>query len=301
MNMRKILTDNTQRELTAHGTDTFPMTVSHDDLWSFEGKHIPIHWHNDLEISLPREGTAVYQVYQKTYIVHPGEGILFNSNVPHSCQSLDNQPVRYSTILFRPDFLYGSFGSDVERLCLRPFLQNAALPCIHLAGAKPGILQTLDHIEQLFDTRPFCFQLQIQGLLCESIASILTAHQKELQNFTPHNQLDLQRLEQILSYLHTHAASVFSLQQLTDEIHLSRESCCRLFRKMTGKTITSYLEEYRTIQSLSLVQSGLYSMTQIADMTGFSNASRFAAAFRRHYGCKPSEYLTCIQTKNKGV
>ena len=64
----------------------------------------------------------------------------------------------------------------------------------------------------------------------------------------------------------------------------------RLFKKMTGKTITGYLEEYRVNKSLPLVQSCQYSMIQIADMTGFSNASRFARAFHRQFGCNPGEY-----------
>ncbi len=91
MAKRKILVDSTRRELEAHGTETFPMTVNHDDLWSFEGKNVPIHWHNDLEISLPREGEAIYQVYQKSYRVRPGEGLLLNRNVPHSCSSPRNE------------------------------------------------------------------------------------------------------------------------------------------------------------------------------------------------------------------
>ena len=91
MAKRKILVDSTRRELEAHGTETFPMTVNHDDLWSFEGKNVPIHWHNALEISLPREGEAIYQVYQKSYRVRPGEGLLMNRNVPHSCSSPRNE------------------------------------------------------------------------------------------------------------------------------------------------------------------------------------------------------------------
>lgn len=38
MAMRKILVDETNRELCEHGTVGFPMTVNHDDLWAFEGK-----------------------------------------------------------------------------------------------------------------------------------------------------------------------------------------------------------------------------------------------------------------------
>ena len=101
---KKILVDDTKRELCAHGSETFPMTVNHDDLWMFEGKNVPIHWHNELEISLPRLGKARYQVYQKNYEVHPGEGLLLNRNVPHSCDSTDDSRTLYTTILVRPDF-----------------------------------------------------------------------------------------------------------------------------------------------------------------------------------------------------
>ena len=112
------------------------MTVNHDDLWAFEGKSVPIHWHNDLEISLPREGEAIYQVYQKSYTVRPGDVLLLNRNVPHSCHSSNNSHARYSTFLARPDFIYGEYGSDVERRCFRPFLQNSSVPCILLASGN---------------------------------------------------------------------------------------------------------------------------------------------------------------------
>ena len=300
MIMKKILVDENKRELCEHGTSGFPMTVNHDDLWAFEGKYVPIHWHNDLEISLPRKGAALYQVYGKNYLVQPGEGLLLNRNVPHSCHSPEHTHTRYSTILVRPDFLYGEFGSDVERNCFRPFLENCAVPCIFLSpdtAYGSEILDKLNLTEQLFDQKPYCYELKIKGLLCDIFSTIFCAHQDEFHIFLPSNQLELERLEQMLQFLHVHSDSVISLQDLADQVHLSREVCCRLFKKMTGKTITAYLEEYRVNQSLSLVQSGQYSMVQIADMTGFSNASRFASAFRKHFGCNPGEYHLKAQGK----
>lgn len=298
MAMRKILVDDTKRELTEHGTDGFPMTVNHDDLWTFEGKNIPIHWHNDLEISIPRVGEMVFQIYQKSYIVKPGNALLINQNVPHSCQSPDDKPAQCTTIIVRPNFLYGDFGSDVERNCFRPFLQNSAIPCIELSGTETcdkEIIDKLNCVEKAFDQKSYCYELQIKGLLCEAFARILCTHQNELTPFVPANHLDLERLEQMLGYLNTHFESIVSLQEVADQVHLSREVCCRLFKKMTGKTITGYLEEYRIDQSLPLVQSGQYSMIQIADMTGFSNASRFARAFRKQFGCNPGEYNSLKQ------
>lgn len=269
------------------------MTVSHDALWDFEGRRVPIHWHEDLEINLPRKGNGICHVYQEHYQAEPGQGLLLNRNVPHSFQSADNQNVCYSTILVKPEFLYGEFGSDVERNCFRPFLQNQAVPCIVISGKEPWgktVLQKLDQVEEAFDHMSFGRELKIKGLLCEALGLILEANAARFARFIPANQRELERLEQMLTYLNTHFDSVVSLQELADQVHLSREVCCRLFRKMTGKTITGYLEEYRAEKSLSLVQSGQYSMIQIADMTGFSNPSRFAAAFRKQFGCNPGEY-----------
>ena len=198
-----------------------------------------------------------------------------------------------STFLTRPDFICGEYGSDVERRCFRPFLQNSAVPCILLTSESSctrTVIQKLNETEALFDQKTFCYELKIKGLLCEIFGMILCEHQNDLAKFIPANQQELERLEQMLDYLNTHFESVISLQELADQIHLSREVCCRLFKKMTGKTITGYLEEYRVNQSLPLVQSCQYSMIQIADMTGFSNASRFARAFRRQFGCNPGEY-----------
>lgn len=293
MAKRTILVDSARRELEKHGTENFPMTVNHDDLWSFEGKNVPIHWHNDLEINLIREGEAVFQVYQKSYRVRTGEGFLLNRNVPHSCSSPGNEHVRYSTILVRPDFLYGDFGSDVERKCFQPFLQNSAIPCIYLTGFDENgkeILQKLNQVEEAFDRKRFCYELKIKGLLCEAFAMILYGHRQKLTKFVPANLQELERLEKMLNYLNMHFTEVISLQDLADQVHLSREVCCRLFKKMTGKTITGYLEEYRVNKSFSLVQSGQYSMIQITEMVGFSNPSRFASAFRKRFGCNPGEY-----------
>ena len=198
-----------------------------------------------------------------------------------------------STFLARPDFICGEYGSDVERRCFRPFLQNSAVPCILLTSESSctrTVIQKLNETEALFDQKTLCYELKIKGLLCEIFGMILCEHQNDLAKFVPANQLELERLEQMLNYLNTHFESIISLQELADQVHLSREVCCRLFKKMTGKTITGYLEEYRVNQSLPLVQSCQYSMIQIADMTGFSNASRFARAFRRQFGCNPGEY-----------
>lgn len=302
MGTKKIYVDDHNRELSAHGTETFPVTVNHDDLWMFEGRNVPIHWHNEIEFCLPRKGTAVCQIYQESYTIPAGSAILIGSNVPHSCHSLTGESVLYSSIIAAPEFISGEIGGDVERKCMRPFLEGSAGPCIRIDGTgadRTGaesrrLLQMLDEIDRLYTEKPLCHELRIKGLLCEILAALLpeayrNPENKRLQS-VPASSAELERLQLTLDYLHQHYDSVVSLQELADLAHLSREACCRSFRRMTGKSITEYLQEYRVTQSLPLIRSGRYSISQVAELCGFSNASRFAAAFRKRMGVNPGHY-----------
>lgn len=76
MSVKKIMVDSTNRELCAHGTESFPITVNHDNLLDFEGRNIPIHWHNDLEIVIARSGNATYQIYEKAMSCHRMKSLL---------------------------------------------------------------------------------------------------------------------------------------------------------------------------------------------------------------------------------
>lgn len=266
MGTKKIYVDDHNRELSAHGTETFPVTVNHDDLWMFEGR-----------------------------------------NVPHSCHSLTGESVLYSSIIAAPEFISGEIGGDVERKCMRPFLEGSAGPCIRIDGGEADgtesngigaesrrLLQMLDEIDRLYTEKPLCHELRIKGLLCEILAALLpeayrNPANKRLQSVSA-SSAELERLQLTLDYLHQHYDSVVSLQELADLTHLSREACCRSFRRMTGKSITEYLQEYRVTQSLPLIRSGRYSISQVAELCGFSNASRFAAAFRKRMGINPGHY-----------
>ena len=317
MGTKKIYVDDHNRELSAHGTETFPVTVNHDDLWMFEGRNVPIHWHNEIEFCLPRKGTAVCQIYQESYTIPAGSAILIGSNVPHSCHSLTGESVLYSSIIAAPEFISGEIGGDVERKCMRPFLEGSAGPCIRIDGGEADgtesngigadgtesngigaesrrLLQMLDEIDRLYTEKPLCHELRIKGLLCEILAALLpeayrNPANKRLQS-VPASSAELERLQLTLDYLHQHYDSVVSLQELADLTHLSREACCRSFRRMTGTSITEYLQEYRVTQSLPLIRSGRYSISQVAELCGFSNASRFAAAFRKRMGINPGHY-----------
>ena len=292
--MRIIEVDGDLKELCEHGTVHFPLLVNHDDLNTFQEKHIICHWHDDLELSIVRQGTAVYQISGLPYEISEGNGMVINAGIPHMIAPKRDSRVELLRIVVHPELLYGNPGSDVDSLCLRPFMRVKELAGVTLNQYVPWqarVLKALYEVDFYNKERPFGFQLKIKGLLCEAFYEIISSQEDIIKNGQPFNRTDLRRLKVLLDYIHLHYNQVISLKELAGLIYLTRESCCRLFKQLTGKTIGRYICDYRVAQGIRLLQEERYSVTQVASMVGFSSSSRFAQAFRDVMDCSPSEYL----------
>ncbi len=294
MKMRTIEVDQQQKEICNHGTDTFPMTIHYDNLRFFQGHCIPFHWHPSIEVVIAQKGTVHYQIHQKTVTLMQGKALLINSNVPHSTLPFQSEDVQLITILIQPVFLYDSWGSDIEKNCFRPFLCNQNIPYILFDSScekDRNIIELFLKTDKYFSEKPYGFQLKIKSLICDAFFNIIAENQEKLKSWIPSNEEDFSRLQLILEYIHAHYEEPLSLRDISLQIHLTKETCCRLFKKMTGKTIRQYLTDYRISQSIPLLLSGRYSVSQISQITGFSNSSRFASAFRERTEKNPKEYL----------
>lgn len=128
------------------------------------------------------------------------------------------------------------------------------------------------------------FQLKIKSLILDYFYMILLNNKNKLKLFSPANQEHLRQLRIMLDYLHEHYQKPFSLNELAKHTAMSKETCCRIFKRMTGVTISQYLTDYRITQSLKYLCDGNYSIANVSALCGFSNQSRYAKAFRLKIG-----------------
>lgn len=297
---RTIEVDEELHELCSHGTPFFPFEVNHDEPMEFQERYMPCHWHDELELSLLLEGKAVYQINGITYEIQAGEGMIINMDIPHMVVPKGIISPKLLTIIVHPSLLYGSLGSAVDLNVLRPYLRSRAMAGIHLDPSvswQRSVLEMMHQIDRLYTEKSFAYELKIKSLLCDMFYEIITKQRDQLDSEAACSMEELQRLKILLDYLHTNYNTPLSLSALAACIPVTRESCCRFFKKMTGKTVSQYLEDYRVAQSTRLLQTGNLSVAEIADMVGFSNASRFAAAFRARMGCAPAKYRKMIELK----
>ena len=68
-------------------------------------------------------------------------------------------------------------------------------------------------------------------MLCDAFFEILSKNQEKIRDFIPSNPENLHRLQILLDYLHEHYEENIQLQELSNRVHLSRETCCRLFKQ----------------------------------------------------------------------
>jgi AraC-like DNA-binding protein len=59
---------------------------------------------------------------------------------------------------------------------------------------------------------------------------------------------------------------------------------------MYGLTIYEYRTQVRIQEAKNLILKNKYSITEIAGMCGYSNASKFSAVFKKYTGINPREY-----------
>ena len=98
------------------------------------------------------------------------------------------------------------------------------------------------------------------------------------------------RLLRVLEFMQQHASQMISLDELAREAGISRFHFARLFKLKVGVTPHAYLMELRLTKAATLLLTSDFDITAIASQCGYSNAGRFAHAFRLHFQKSPSRF-----------
>lgn len=72
---------------------------------------------------------------------------------------------------------------------------------------------------------------------------------------------------------------------------MSRTSFYNKLRALTDQAPGDYIRLIRLKRAVNLLKEGTHSITEIAEMTGFSDAKYFREVFKKHYNVSPSQYF----------
>lgn len=97
-------------------------------------------------------------------------------------------------------------------------------------------------------------------------------------------------IENCIDYIEEHIKEPLTLKEITQEIGYSSYHFCRVFSFLKGMPLMEYVRKRR----LSLSTIDLLEGKKIIDVAfkwGFETPSSFARAFRKEFGCSPTQYI----------
>lgn len=293
----QIVTNQFQKELKQHGSNGFPLLISHERLSSYESGSFMWHWHPEIEITYIQKGKMLYKVNQQEFYMSTGDILFGNSNTLHAGSMLHSNDIsqndcEYISITFSPKLIYGFYESSVYQKYVEPLIQDFSTPAIHINFSKEWhskFAELIKYIIAIYEKKENFYELEIcikLQMLWKVILENLTSSEKT----SPYNKRDYERIREIMNYIEQNFDKTISLQNISDHIHLCESECSRLFKRCMNTSLFSFLQEYRIERSLEYLADKKESISNIAQKCGFSDSNYYAKVFTKIKGISPSSY-----------
>jgi AraC-like DNA-binding protein len=257
------------------------------------------HWHQAGEILFVHQGHGFVIVNQQTYVIKPGMLFLFQPYQLHKVyvDVSEDQPYERTLIHFNrvevERYLVG-FPKRYDyfiKLCKESEIDQV----YDVLEDRIEINHILSsYAENMIDLDPGggSHTREEGTLLMLRLISLMQQYSNKRRALasTSHRNHPRRYSETIMEWLETHYGEPFQLEELAEQLHLSKFYVSRVFRQETGSSIMDYLTARRMKQACRLLQTTSLSVEQIGDEVGLPNPSYFIQLFKRVVGTTPLKY-----------
>lgn len=300
MQIKNIPINTDRKELTVHGSYAFPFsiykTIPSKNVLGF----IDWHWHDEVQFCIVKKKSIQVSINQEKITLNAGDGIFINKACLHKITSFDKDSL-YFAFMINVEIIYGFRGSLLESDYVSPICNNKYLPyCTLLSNIdwQNDILNILNNIDTLYSEKNPGYEfnliinlLQIWKLLFFNLHLVNTKSSDSYIHTA-------NRLKQIYNFIHENYQRKITLDDIALNLHISKNECCRFFKKYTGSTLFEYLTTFRIIKSIELLQDSNLTITEIALSVGFTSSSYYIDKFYKYTGFTPLKYRKFIQNIN---
>jgi len=247
------------------------------------------HYHPEIELIYVNGGAGKRQVGSHISYYTNGDLTLIGSNLPH-CGFTDELTGNKNEIVIqmKPDFLGEHFFNIPEMRNIKDLLQQAKSGITFGGKTKRKIGKKIGKME---DKTPFERLLSIIEILNElelatEDATVLNAEGFRMEMHVQDNE----RINSIFNYVKDHFKEPIRLEEIAEKVSMTVPSFCRYFKKITHKTFTKFVNDYRLVHACKLLAEKPISISAIAFESGFNNFSHFNKTFKEFTGKNASEY-----------
>lgn len=239
------------------------------------------HSHQRIHISFPRGQSRIYFCTEDSptkFLVHNQNFLWMPENVSHT-QGTES--------LVWDNFAIYPNATLLKKISSFP-LKTALFKRTHLLN---------ELIERLFHERVICrekYNAQLAKDIMDEIYYITSKEKRPSQTVTEAAP-DSSHVELALRFIESNLFNPLSIIDIAIASHASVPTLYRQFKAELKMTPLEFQRIRRLDESLSLLRSEEYNISDVAILVGYEDLAAFSKAFKKHFGKSPGKYQQISQ------
>ncbi len=248
------------------------------------------HYHRDYELVLIERSRGRSFAGDSITDYSDGDLVLIGPNLPHTWCSEEGMTGDHVALVAW--FEAGIFGKDgLKGLPVGPvrtLLERSVRGLRFTGKTRAQVGAQMQRLSALGSPlRQFAELLVMLDVLSTSTDVEFLSSRSFLPDFRPEAEHPIDR---VCSLLNEKFQQTITLDSVADIAGMSVSAFCRYFRRTTGKSFNTYLNELRLGHACRLLAETDRGIADIASASGFPNVSNFNRRFLRFKKARPSEF-----------
>ena len=253
----------------------------------------PMHFHQECELNFVQHGAGVKRIVgDSVETIGEADLVLIGpGGLPHvweqgECRSQD---IREITVQFDPALLPASLLARTQFSGIAALLDKSSRGVAFTMDAIMAVYASLDRLSRMEDGFEQVVEMfRILNELSRSEYRVLSSDSFSRKNGEPRG--GSLRIDKVKDYIASHYSEPLRLEQLASIAGMSPTAFSRFFRARTGKTLSSYITDFRVGSAArALVDTG-QNVSEICYASGFNNLSNFNRMFKSCKGVSPKDF-----------
>ncbi|WP_353777261.1 helix-turn-helix domain-containing protein [Winogradskyella sp. 3972H.M.0a.05] len=244
------------------------------------------HYHPELELTLISKGEGTRFVGDSISSFSNFDLILVGENLPHHWVSITENGIKnHEAYVFQFD--KNLFEHFPECNTFRTLFENAKRG-IHFSKPKDELIKKIIAFEALSPISRLSALIEILQNLIEDNDTETLASEDYLNRF--YTEGSQTKISKTTNYILDHLDQKLSVNQLAEFTHMVPQSFCRWFKKHSGHSFISFLNQTRIERVCHLLVSTNMRVQEIAFSCGFESLSHFNRTFNKLKHMSPRTY-----------
>lgn len=276
MSNSKYLFESTTRD----AADRNLLYVSHS---RYENDWVSIpHTHHFTEFFYVVDGKGSFLIEDLSFPIQKDDFIIVNPNISHTEKSSKDKPLEYISV-------------GVEGLTF-DFEEQKDYIIFNCRQQKLDPMYYMNAMLHELSEKELDYEKICQDLLDVLIIKLIRRNHLAFE-VTPSIQINRECLK-LKRYIEANYKQRITLESLAEMSHLNKYYLAHAFTRQCGCSPINYLCQVRLKVCTELLENTSFSITEIAQSSGFSSQSYFAQCFQKAYGMTASTYRKKSRTKH---